>query len=84
MNYLADYVRDRAVDQLRDNFFDLAHHEAQFGAELLVNQSFTSTIQRTWVQQLAVLPALYAAEVGRSAVHVRLSGDNLAFDVWGR
>ncbi|AKN16777.1 apolipoprotein N-acyltransferase [Mycobacterium haemophilum DSM 44634] len=66
-------------------FSDLARREVQLGAELLVYQSSTSTFQGTWAQpQLAALPAVHAAEVGRPAVHVGLSGDSSAFDARGR
>ena len=66
-------------------FPDLARREAQLGAELLVYQSSTSSFQGSWAQpQLAAQPAVRAAEVGRPAVHVGLSGDSSAFDARGR
>ncbi|MGH3595062.1 MAG: apolipoprotein N-acyltransferase, partial [Mycobacterium sp.] len=66
-------------------FSDLSRREAQLGAALLVYQSSTSTFQGSWAQpQLASLPAVHAAEVGRPVVHAGLSGDSSAFDARGR
>jgi apolipoprotein N-acyltransferase len=66
-------------------FSDLARHEVQRGAQLLVYQSSTSTFQGTWAQpQLASQAAVHAAEVGHPAVHTGLSGVSSAFDARGR
>jgi apolipoprotein N-acyltransferase len=66
-------------------FPDLARRAAQLGAELLAYQSSTSSFQGSWAQpQLAAQPAVRAAETGRPAVHVGLSGDSSAFDARGR
>lgn len=66
-------------------FSDLPRREVQLGAQLLAYQSSTSTYQGSWAQpQLAGQVAVRAVEVGRSAVHVGLSGDSAAFDARGR
>jgi apolipoprotein N-acyltransferase len=66
-------------------FSDLARHEVQLGAQLLVYQSSTSTYQGSWAQpQLASMVAVHAVEVGHPAVHAGLSGVSAAFDARGR
>lgn len=66
-------------------FSDLPRQTVEVGADLLAYQSATSSYQGSWAQpQLASLPAVHAAEVGRPAVHTGLSGVSSAFDANGR
>jgi len=66
-------------------FPDMSRVDADLGAQLIVYQSSTSTFQGTWgPDQHASLAALRAAETGRPAVQVALTGDSAAFDGRGR
>ncbi|MBB4922108.1 apolipoprotein N-acyltransferase [Kitasatospora kifunensis] len=66
-------------------FPDMARTEVADGAQLLVYQTSTSTFQGSWAQpQHASLAAVRAAETGRPAVQVGLTGDSAVFDAHGR
>ncbi|WP_181799098.1 apolipoprotein N-acyltransferase [Kitasatospora acidiphila] len=66
-------------------FPDLARTEVAHGAQLLVYQTSTSTFQGSWAQpQHASLAAVRAAETGRPAVQVGLTGVSAVFDAHGR
>ncbi|MGF1429087.1 apolipoprotein N-acyltransferase [Kitasatospora sp. LaBMicrA B282] len=66
-------------------FPDMARTEVANGSQLLVYQASTSTFQGSWAQpQHASLAAVRAAETGRPAVQVSLTGDSAVFDAHGR
>ncbi|MGC0316682.1 apolipoprotein N-acyltransferase [Kitasatospora acidiphila] len=66
-------------------FPDMARTEVAHGAQLLVYQTSTSTFQGSWAQpQHASLAAVRAAETGRPAVQVGLTGVSAVFDAHGR
>jgi apolipoprotein N-acyltransferase len=66
-------------------FPDMSRSEVRDGAQLLVYETNTSTFQGAWAQpQHAALAAVRAAETGRPAVHVGLTGDSAVFDARGR
>jgi apolipoprotein N-acyltransferase len=66
-------------------FPDMARHDADHGAQVIVYQTSDSTFQGSWaLAQHASLGALRAAETGRPVVQAALTGDSAAFDARGR
>jgi apolipoprotein N-acyltransferase len=66
-------------------FPDLTRDHAAAGADLIVLQTATTTVEGTWAQaQHASLAAVRAVETGRPVVHVALSGVSAAFGADGR
>ncbi|MGH9246972.1 MAG: apolipoprotein N-acyltransferase [Acidimicrobiales bacterium] len=66
-------------------FPDLTRNHVAAGADLIVLQTATTTVEGTWAQaQHASLAAVRAVETGRPVVHAALSGVSAAFDAEGR
>ncbi|WP_327276476.1 apolipoprotein N-acyltransferase [Streptomyces sp. NBC_01224] len=65
-------------------FPDMSRHLTRDGAQLLIDQSSTSTFQHSWApEQHASLGALRAAENGRPMVHATLTGVSAVYGPQG-